>query len=281
VISPDGRWLADLSVGHPRWVSRTHQFVRERIPAACEDLRGTALVLAHPYADRNYFHWLFNCVPRIELYRIADVDLDEVDHVVVSANQGAYRNETLERLGVPLDRLVECHEGFHARAERVLATSNVYYAYVRPWAHDFLRETFLPFEPPASGPERIFVSREPDRGRPLVNGLECLGLLEQRGFVPVRLTGMTVVEQAALFARARCVASPHEAGLSNLVFCRPGTTVIELFSPTLLHAHYAEVSALRGLEYFCLIGEDKPADGRRAYRVPIDALERLLDAAGL
>ncbi len=281
VISPDGSWLADLSVGNPRWVSRTHPFVNGSIPSSMLELHGTALVIAHHYADVNYFHWLFNCIPRVQLFRAAGVDLAAVDHVVVNANGSAYRTETLERVGVPLHRLVECHEAFHARAERVLATTNIYYAYLRPWAHEFLRDAFLPAVPPSSGPQRIFISRDPAHGRPIVNELECFGLLERYGFVKVRLTGMTVAEQAALFSGVSCVVSPHEAGLGNLVFCKPGTTVLELFAPRLLHAHYAELSAVRELEYFCLIGEDEPSAGRRAYRVPIAMLARLLEAAGL
>jgi hypothetical protein len=281
VISPDGKWLADLSVGNPRWVSRTYPFVTEPIPASLVELGGSAIVLAHHYADGNYFHWLFNCLPRVQLYRQANVDLDQVDRVIVSANSAGYRDETLEHIGVPLDRLVECHETFHARADLVLATTNVYYTYVRPWAHEFLRANFLPSEPPSDAPERIFIRRDRARWRLLVNELECFELLAQHGFVEATLTGMTVAEQAALFSGARSIVSPHEAGLANLVFCEPGTAVFELFPPTWLRSHYAELAAVRGLDYYCLIGETEPRTGNHAYRVPPDALARLIDVAGI
>ena len=39
----------------------------------------------------------------------------------------------------------------------------------------------------------------------------------------------SVAEQATEFARATCVVAVHGAGLSNIVFCRPGTCVIEIF----------------------------------------------------
>jgi hypothetical protein len=283
VISPDGIWLADVSVGNPRWVSRTNPFVNATIPPSLSELRGTALLLAHNWGENNYFHWLFNCLPRIQLYRQAGIDLAEVDHVVVSANPQAYRNETLAQTGVPLERLVECHEGFHARADRVLATSNAYYSFVFPWAHDFLRQTFLAADELTRDPERIFVRRDPARARRLVNEDQCLELFAEHGFVPVSLKGMTVADQAALFQGARCIASPHEAGLSNLVFCEPGAIVLELHPPTLLHAHYAELSTTRELEYYCLIGEDEsgadPLD--HAFRAPVDSLARLLELAGL
>ena len=41
-------------------------------------------------------------------------------------------------------------------------------------------------------------------------------------------TDMSVVDQILLFQSAEFIISPHGAGLSNLLFCEPGTKVIEL-----------------------------------------------------
>jgi hypothetical protein len=283
VVSPDGCWLPDLSLGDRRWAYRSHPFLDRPVPPTLRELEGTALVLAQKWAWGNYFHWMFNCLTRIQLCRLAGIDPAAVQHVIVNANRSAYRRETLERLAMPLDRLLECDEEFHVRADRVLATSSLWFAHMLPWAHDFLRETFLPSADRPGGPERICISRGMTPWRPLVNELDCLALLERHGFVPVRLTGMSVAEQAALFAGAKAVAAPHDAGLTNLVFCPPGTTVIELLSPEHPRAYYSELSAVRGFEHFCLFGElePDPSAGRAAYRVPVDRLARLVEAAGL
>ena len=56
--------------------------------------------------------------------------------------------------------------------------------------------------------------------------------LVSHGFESIYLEGMSVTDQIVLFQNAEFIASPHGAGLSNLVFCEPGTKVIE-FMPRL------------------------------------------------
>ena len=49
---------------------------------------------------------------------------------------------------------------------------------------------------------------------------------------------LSVQEQAELFASASAVVGPHGAGLTNIVFCKPQTKVIELFAPSYRHSAY-------------------------------------------
>jgi len=53
----------------------------------------------------------------------------------------------------------------------------------------------------------------------------------------------------ALFQRAECVIGPHGAGLTNLVFCRPGVQVIEVGTPYRPWACFYEIAHLRKLAY--------------------------------
>jgi capsular polysaccharide biosynthesis protein len=282
VITPDGYWLPDVSLTDRRYLHRRQTFVERRISPHLTPLDGTALVLAGRYAWGNYSHWMLHSLPRLELCRLAGVDIEAVDHFVVNPNPGRYWAESLERLGVPMERLIECGGAFHARADAVLVTSNLRYGGLFAWVHRFLRETFLPAERPATGPKRIFISRGETYWRPLVNERECFALLERHGFVEVRLGEMSIAEQAALFAGARCVATPHDAGLTNLVFSEPGTKVIELFAPQHRVVVYSQLCAARELDYYCLFGEAEPGvDARNPYRVSVDSLARLVELAGL
>ena len=79
--------------------------------------------------------------------------------------------------------------------------------------------------------------------------------LSDLGFQMVTLESLSVLEQAALLANAQVVISPHGGGLTNLVFCAPGTKVIEIFSPKFVYPCYWLVSNLVNLEYYYLLGK--------------------------
>ena len=60
---------------------------------------------------------------------------------------------------------------------------------------------------------------------------------------------MPLADQVALFHRAECVVGPHGAGLTNLLFCRSGTPVIEIGTPYRPWACFYEIAHHRGLDY--------------------------------
>jgi hypothetical protein len=57
-----------------------------------------------------------------------------------------------------------------------------------------------------------------------------------------------------LFAEATHILAPHGAGLTNLVFCRPGTAVCELQMDAYVHWGFRGLAALRRLRYGCVLG---------------------------
>ena len=44
----------------------------------------------------------------------------------------------------------------------------------------------------------------------------------------IDLDKLNIIDQAQTFAEATHIVSPHGAGLTNLLWCEPGTKVIEL-----------------------------------------------------
>ena len=59
----------------------------------------------------------------------------------------------------------------------------------------------------------------------------------------------------ALFAAADIVVAAHGAGLANMVFCAPGTTVIEYMAPRYVFGCWHNLAERCGLDYH-LIGGD-------------------------
>jgi capsular polysaccharide biosynthesis protein len=124
--------------------------------------------------------------------------------------------------------------------------------------------------------ERIYISRANASYRRTLNEGEVTGVLKELGFKVVRLDLMAVAEQALLFNGAKVVVAPHGAGLTNIVFCQPGTKVIELFSPQYVNVCYWSLANQVGLDYYYILGEGrKPAEGVDLHLVGEDILINL------
>jgi capsular polysaccharide biosynthesis protein len=81
---------------------------------------------------------------------------------------------------------------------------------------------------PRSATNNIYIRRE--RTRTVANAERIEKIARRNGFSVHELEGMTPRAQMQLFQNADFVVAPHGAGLANLLFCAPGTKVIE-FSP--------------------------------------------------
>ncbi|MEY4488174.1 MAG: hypothetical protein RIQ79_682, partial [Verrucomicrobiota bacterium] len=136
---------------------------------------------------------------------------------------------------------------------------------------------------PSGGGERVYFTREKAGRRRVANEAALWSILEANGFKKVILEELTWSEQIAVCRRAKVVVAPHGAGLANLVFCAPGTRVVELLSRRYCHPGYWRLAVLRGLDYRPVIatGDDLLGEDRRANRDEIMAdLEQVRSAIG-
>ena len=176
------------------------------------------------------------------------------------------QNESLDLLGIPKEKLIECNNQTHIQAKQLIVSSMAgYTAYVPKNVCQFLRNEFLKKDniQKLTGSERIFISREDATHRKLLNEAEVVHVLKKYGFKIVKLSALSFVEKIQLFNSAEVIVSPHGAGLSNIVFCNPGTKVLELFTPTYLLPCFHIISNHVNLDYYYLVGEVVPPDHTR------------------
>jgi tetratricopeptide (TPR) repeat protein len=250
-LSPD---FPVLSPGHPDKDPSKHAiFSIGKLPSV-QCIEGTVAVLAG-LLNNVYFHWMFDVLPRIELLRKSGSDFNHIDKFLVS-HQLPFQKETLLRLGIPATKILEVSRYHHVQADTLVVPSfpgSV--AWMPKWACEFLRQHFLSSTHTLSKTERLYISRRLASDRRIINEQELTNLLEGIGFKCITLESLSIVQQAALLASAEVVISPHGSGLSNIVFCQPGTKVIELFSPNYVYPCYWLISNLVELEYYYLLGE--------------------------
>ena len=166
-------------------------------------------------------------------------------------------------------------------------------AQYRPWQVEFLRTSFLPaagdnHSSPSGEKRRIYISRGDATYRRVLNESQVIDVLLRCGFEVVQLADFSFTEQVALMNSAEAVVAPHGSGLTNLIFCAPGTKVVEIFSPEMVALYFWKLADLCDVNYFYTVGDrcrgeayDQSWNSEADILVSIDRLEATLEMAEL
>jgi capsular polysaccharide biosynthesis protein len=96
----------------------------------------------------------------------------------------------------------------------------------------FLNKHIIPhldtYIPTKKYSNKIFISRRDATCRKILNESDLTSVLESEGFESVVLGGLHILEQISIFRNADIVIGTHGANLTNSMFCKPGTRIIEI-----------------------------------------------------
>lgn len=252
VVDEGGALLADMSVEWGRKAEENWAFRRLLLPKP-QPVSGRTLVLASTGGD-TYFHWITDVLPRLGLARRGGHDPASFDWVLVNGLTHPFQQETLKHIGIPKNRCLSFRktELAYEMEEALLPSLPGVPGVVPPETVDFLRNAFPTGKNARS--RKIFIGRSAAKHRVLIHEKEIWAQLQKRGYESVDCGKMSVQEQAEVFGAADVVVGAHGAALTNLVFCRPGTPVVELFSPAYVNPCYRDLCVAAGLRHAAVIG---------------------------
>jgi len=251
-VDEGGALLADVSVEWGRKAEENWAFRRLLLPKP-QPVTGRTLVLASTGGD-TYFHWITDVLPRLGLARRGGYDPASFDWVLVNGLTHPFQEETLEHIGISKNRCLSFHktELAYEMEEALLPSLPGVPGVVPPETVEFLQSTF-PTKKIGAG-RKLFIGRGGAEHRALIHEGKIAAMLSERGFESVDCGKMSVQEQAEVFGSAEVVVGAHGAALTNLVFCRPGTLVVELFSPAYVNPCYRDLCMAAGLRHAAVIG---------------------------
>ena len=213
------------------------------------------MLLFNEWRD-GYFHWLFECLTRLEGLEVYEAQTGRKPAIIVGEDLTSWQRETLSLLGYDEDRLYRWSDN-RARVKRLVVPTVRRDRIVSAEAAKWLRDTM---QDALSGvhrrefPSRVYVSRQGATRRRVRNEdalVAALSELEFERFVP---SNMDVADQVRLFAGADIVVSPHGAGLANIIHAED-LSVIELFKPGAVRSQYFKLANALGFDYQCLVCE--------------------------
>lgn len=205
--------------------SRAFPLVRERCLEqhlqSVRQVRGLRIITSH-YASHNFGHFMLDMVPLIKFAHEKNLN-------ILTRKRLPWQREIYDLLGVD-ERTVEEVSESAVLLEDVLV-SNRHNAIATNAAHPHLRTVFDDVAqrlPKGKGPKRFYLSREGSGSRRMRNRNELIRELVNIGFDVLQPQLLSIADQAAAFAGAHLIVSEFGAVMANVVYCEPGTTVVEL-----------------------------------------------------
>ena len=263
-------------------------------PRKLKSLNGSVLsLLTGGGGNKNYSHWLFDVLPRLSLCNKA-IDLSEINYFLLPDHIKKFQIETLDYLNIPKHKRLSSEKFRHVKAEKLIITDHPFVVTGNPtkdiinmpiWISKWLKEMFLKqiVRNEKNNIKKIYIDRDDTKlkkpsQRFVSNEDEIKNYLLKKNFILVKLHELKFIDQVQLFNDAKCVVGLHGAGFANIVFCKPGTKIIELRG---VHSgrQYENLAKSNNLDYDSVTvkAEQNFPNQQGSIHIHIDSLDKLVE----
>jgi capsular polysaccharide biosynthesis protein len=229
----------------------------------------------------NYFHWMFNALPRLAVLEASGVPYDRL---IVPAKLKRFQRESLAALGIPESRLMP-FTGEHLQPEKLiwiapLAPINEPSSYLLDWVRRSLG-------PGQSEPTRMFYVSRKGGTRNAANERELLDALKPLGLERLLPEELSFAEQLSTFASAKLLVGPHGSNFVNAIFSRR-LSVLEFFQPAHVNWGVYTMLCAAGHDHWNVMCEPERRLGPRKFddmhvpvEVVLESVARMLEQPAL
>jgi len=221
-----------------------------------KNIPGISALLLSPQSQ-NYYHWLFDVLPRIKLYQPV---MGHIRYFCISSAVPEKFLAVLPLFGITADRLLLVSDAEKLHFDSLYVSSLPGSEGRSPrWGIQFVRSVLLGNQAAPLKHKKLYLNRGAKAGRGILNEESLIRLLEKQGFEIIEPDELTIAQQITLTRQAEIVVGAHGAALSNILFAQEGTRVIEFFPPDYFRTDcYFTLARLLKLDYQYLKGS-KPA----------------------
>ncbi len=255
-------------------------------PYIKKKIKGTIFNLLQGASGENYFHFLFDILPKIWLLK-SKIALAEIDFFLVNKKID-WQIKIFKMIGINEKKILSAEINRHIDADKIVSVTHPWYfeGYVQEqvgnlpnWIINDLRSKFLKNTNSQSN-LKIFLDRSGSKFNHLkiLNNEEVINLLKKKGYQIIRPENLSFKEQIDLFSNAKTIIGAHGAALTNIVFCREKTNIIEIIPSSHPSQKCKRLSSILNLKYFRLITEDTKNDEIFPYYINmnLDILENVV-----
>jgi len=217
--------------------------IKKGTPKLIKKIKGNVFsLLAGGAAKNNYWHWLFDVLPRVGILNKSNFKLKPNYYLLPSLSK-KYQNQTLIQLKILSSSLIDGERYKHITCDNLIAVDHPINFKNNPsksilnipvWIIKWLRKMYLNNNKKKLNlAKNFFINRELDSNlsaRKIINNEEVKNNLINLGFKSITLSRLSFKHQVELFKNAKFIIGLHGAAFANIVFSKPGTKIIEIAS---------------------------------------------------
>ncbi|WP_416674566.1 glycosyltransferase family 61 protein [Egbenema bharatensis] len=199
--------------------------------------------------SQGYFHWLTDALPRLFMIQ------EKLENATLLL-PGTYQKQefiTSSLKPFSIQAIEFVHETFHCKDFKIpthtAPTGNYNESIIRGLRS--LYTSFYQHECSDLSYSKVYVSRGRAKKRKIANEAECIAVLEEYGFKTIYFEDYSFEQQVKIALNAQYLVSNHGAGLTNMLFMKPGSSVLELRRTRAARRNcYFALSSALYLKYF-------------------------------
>ena len=262
------RYTSDLKIYNSK-INNNIVFTKGT-PRILRNIKGNVLsLLTGGGGNSNYWHWLFDVLPRLHLSSKFQ-NIKDIDFFLLPGLTENFQRETLDYLNIPDHKRLSSETFRHIKSNELYITDHPYVINndategiknIPYWIISWLKNSFLK-EVKKEEKKNVFIERNdavsnlPSQ-RLLLNENEVKNYLLENNYISAKLHKLNFIEQVSLFYNSKSIVGMHGSGFANTVFCESGTKVIEFRSEgagTVIE----NLSQKNNLNYHSIISKSDP-----------------------
>ena len=206
-------------------------------PKIKKKISGNVLSLVQGASGNNYWHWLFNLLPKVEILSI-NKKINSFDYYYIP-KLNKYIIDTLKIYGIKEDQLINSQKFKHLEADKIFFLENIYLK-TGTFQKQFenipfliiktIRNKLLKYKKKKFNYKKVFINRSDSKfgHYQFYKNDEIINELKKRKFGIFKLSKLNIFDQISLFNSSKLILGLHGAGFANIIFCKKKTKIFEI-----------------------------------------------------
>lgn len=181
-------------------------------------------------ANNNYYHWFFDSLSRFFIFK-KYYKFNKNDFFLIHNLKHDFQIQSLKLLGIR--NIINSYNAKHIKAKKIICINFVrqFNLSFQKWIINYLKKFLLKKNNKINKKKiKIFIDRTGIEGsyRGIANRDEFINFLKTKNFIILDPSKLKFLDEIKIFKSADIVIGIYGAGLTNMIFCKKNTKVIEI-----------------------------------------------------